>query len=351
MKEMFGTGTPAGKLKLENTFEQIKRDGHGKRYDCVIGVSGGTDSSFMLHLAKEQGLRPLAVHYDNTWNSAIATQNLHKVLKALDIDLATKVMHNKEIDDIHRSFLFADLAELEAPTDLGAAEYVYRAAAQHGVKYILEGHSFVTEGISPLGDNYFDGKFIQSVHAQYGRLPMKTYPLMTFANFMRWTVFSRIKKIRPFWYLDYSKENARAFLQSNFDWEYYGGHHLENRMSAFLHSVYLPGKFDRDCRNNTLAALAREGATTREQAWREYNLPPHVEENIVTYFVKRMGLSRGQFDDIMARPRRNWREFPSYKRRFELLRPLFYSLAKAELVPMSFYLKYCFPLPQTGGAR
>lgn len=348
MKELFGTGTERGKLTLENTIEQIKREGHGKRYDCVIGVSGGTDSSFMLHMAKQYGLRPLAVHYDNTWNSAIATQNLYKVLKALDIDLATHVMDNKEIDDIHRSFVLAGLPELEAPTDLGAAEYVYRAAANAGVKYILEGHSFVTEGISPLGNNYFDGKYIKSVHQQYGRLPMKTFPLMTFFNFMRWTLFSQIKKIRPFWYLDYSKEGAREFLQNEFDWQYYGGHHLENRMSAFFHSVYLPGKFGGDFRNNTLAALAREGVMSREDAWREYNLPPMVEEDIVNYFVKRMGFTMAQFEDLMAGPRRTWREFPTYKNRFERLRPLFYALAKAELVPMSFYLKYCFPTPVDG---
>lgn len=344
MKEMFGTGTEKGKITLENTIEAIKRDGRGKRYDCVIGVSGGTDSSYMLYMAKEYGLRPLAVHYDNTWNSAIATQNLYKVLRALDIDLATHVMDNKEIDDIHRSFVMADLPELEAPTDLGAAEYVYRAAAQNGVKYILEGHSFVTEGISPLGNNYFDGQYIKSVHRQFGLRPMRTYPLMTFARFMQWTVFGQIKKIRPFWYLDYSKEKARDFLQTNFDWEYYGGHHLENRMSAFFHSVYLPRKFGGDFRNNTLAARAREGAMTREEAWREYNLPPLVEEDIVNYFVKRMGFTLNEFNEIMSKTGRTWHEFPTYKKRFERLRPLFAMLAKAELVPMSFYLKYCFPV-------
>lgn len=344
MKEMFGTGKEKGKTTLENTIEAIKRDGRGKRYDCVIGVSGGTDSSYMLYMAKEYGLRPLAVHYDNTWNSAIATQNLYKVLRALDIDLATHVMDNKEIDDIHRSFVMADLPELEAPTDLGAAEYVYRAAAQNGVKYILEGHSFVTEGISPLGNNYFDGQYIKSVHRQFGLRPMRTYPLMTFARFMQWTVFGQIKKIRPFWYLDYSKEKARDFLQTNFDWEYYGGHHLENRMSAFFHSVYLPRKFGGDFRNNTLAARAREGAMTREEAWREYNLPPLVEEDIVNYFVKRMGFTLNEFNEIMSKTGRTWHEFPTYKKRFERLRPLFAMLAKAELVPMSFYLKYCFPV-------
>jgi hypothetical protein len=345
MKQMFGTGTKEGQQRLESIIGDIKRDGKGKKYDCVIGVSGGTDSSYMLWMAKEYGLRPLAVHYDNTWNSAIATQNLFKVLKALDIDLDTHVMNNREIDDIHKSFLLANVPELEAPTDLGASEYVYRAAAKAGVKYILEGHSFVTEGISPLGNNYFDGKYIKTIHDRFGSVPMKTYPLMTFSRFMYWTAFSRIKKVRPFWYLHYSKEDARRMLQDQFGWEYYGGHHLENRMSAFFHSVYLPQKFGGDFRNNTLSALAREGNMTRQEAWEEYSKPPLVEEAILEYFIKRMGLTASEFDAIMRGPKRVWREFPTYKKRFERLRPLFHMLAKAELVPMSFYLKYCFPTP------
>jgi N-acetyl sugar amidotransferase len=344
LKEQFGTGTEVGQKKLESTIDQIKRDGAGKRYDCVIGVSGGTDSSYMLYLAKEYGLRPLAVHYDNTWNSAIATQNIYIVLKALDIDLYTWVMDNKEIDDIHRSFLFANVSELEAPTDLGAAEVLYRAAHKFGVKYILEGHSFITEGISPLGHNYFDGKYIKSIHNQFGRKPMKTFPLMTFSRFMYWTVVAGIKKIRPFWYLDYSKEDARSFLENEYGWQYYGGHHLENRMTAFFHSVYFPQKFGGDARNLSLAALAREGKISREEAWRRYMLPPVIEDDIVNYFIKRMELKPDEYQAIMNGPRKSWQDYPTYKKRFERLRPLFAGLAKAELVPMSFYLKYCFPI-------
>ena len=341
--EEFGTGGPKGEAKLDETIAAIKRDGRGKLYDCVIGVSGGTDSSYMLHLAKEWGLRPLAVHYDNTWNSAVATQNIHKVLKALEVDLYTHVVDNKEADDIFRAFFLAGVPEMEASTDLALAETMYRAASKYKVGYVLEGHSFVTEGISPAGKNYFDGRYIREIHRRFGRRPMRTYPLMTFSHFMRWSVVERIKRVRPFWYIDYSKEKAREFLEREFGWEYYGGHHLENRMTAFMHAVYLPAKFDLDARNLTLASLARNGTVSREEAWRRYTGPRHIEEELVSYVRKRLDLSEQDYEEGMRAPPKRWQDYPTYKKRFERLRPLFAMLAKAELVPMSFYLKYCFP--------
>lgn len=343
LKQEFGTGTAAGESKLERIVDQIKAAGKGKPYDCVIGVSGGTDSSYMIYLAKEWGLRPLAVHYDNTWNSAIATENIRKVLNELNVDLYTHVVDNKESDDIFRSFFLAGVAEIEAPTDLALAEVMYRAAWKYGVRYVLEGHSFVTEGITPVGRNYFDGKYIQSIHRKFGRRRMASYPLMTFSHMLWWTTAARIRKIRPFWYLNYSKENARAFLEQRFGWSYYGGHHLENRMSAFLHSIYLPNKFSTDMRNNTLSALARNGNISREKAWEEYNTPPVIEDELLAYFKKRLELSDDDYERIMTTPPKSWWQFPTYKKRFERLRPLFRVLAKTNLVPMSFYLKYCFP--------
>ena len=340
----YGTGQPKGEAALETLVDTIKKEGRGKKYDCVVGVSGGTDSSYMIYLAKEWGLRPLAVHYDNTWNSAIATQNIHKVLDALNVDLFTWVVNNKEADDIFQSFFDAGVAELEASTDLAFAEVLQYAAFKYGIGTILEGHTFVNEGISPLGRNYFDGRYIREIHRRYGRLPMKTYPLMTFNRMIFWSAVARIRKVRPFWYIDYSKEDAREFLQREYGWEYYGGHHLENRMTAFFHSVYLPGKFGRDMRNNTLAALARQGKMTRQEAWNEYNAPRHIEEGLVAYFKKRLGLSDAEYEAAMAKEPRMWTEFPTYKGRFEALRPVFKQLAAKGLVPHSFYLKYCFPI-------
>jgi N-acetyl sugar amidotransferase len=343
LTEEYGTGGAAGKATLDAIIERIKKDGAGKQYDCVIGVSGGTDSSYMVYLARQWGLRPLAVHYDNTWNTAISTQNIRKVLSALDVDLHTHVVDNKESDDIFRAFFAAGVAEIDASTDLALAETLYRAASKYGVKYVLEGHSFITEGITPIGRNYFDGRYIQSIHRRFGKRLMKTYPLMTFSRFLWWACGARIRKIRPFWYIPYSKEEARRFLEDEYGWEYYGGHHLENRMTAFFHGIYAPQKFHSDFRNNTLSALVRNGKMSRLAALQEYATLPPIEPELLAYFKKRLGLSDAEYERVMRLAPRNWHEFPTYKKRFEFLRPLFYLLAKRNLVPMSFYLKYCLP--------
>ena len=344
LKKEYGTGDVRGESRFHEFVEQIRYAGKGKQYDCIVGVSGGTDSSYMVYLAKELGLRPLAVHYDNTWNSAVATQNIHKVLQSLNVDLYTHVVDNRESDDIFRAFFLSGVAEIEAATDLALAEVMYQAAWKYNVRYVLEGHSFVTEGITPVGRNYFDGKYIQSIHRMYGSRPLKTYPLMTFSRFLWWSSLVRIRKIRPFWYIDYSKEDARSFLESKFGWQYYGGHHLENRMTAFFHGIYMPQKFNTDFRNNTLSALVRAGKLSREDAWQQYNTPPKVEGELLPYFKKRLKLSDTEYDEVMKQPPRSWHEFPTYKKRFERMRPIFAGLARADLVPMSFYLKYCFPV-------
>lgn len=341
--EQYGTCRLKGEALFAAILDDIKRSGRGRTYDCIVGVSGGTDSSYLVHLAKEWGLRPLAVHYDNTWNSAIATMNIHKVLNKLSVDLYTHVVANKEADDIFRAFFFSGVAEIEAATDLGYAYLLRKVAAKYSIKYILEGHSFVEEGITPLGRNYFDGRYIQAIHQQFGRNRMETFPLMTFSRFLKSALFDQVKFIRPLWYLKYAKEEAKTFLSEKFGWRYYGGHHLENRMTAFYHSVYLPQKFGSDMRNNTLAAQVRNGSVSREAAWAEYNTPPHIEDELVSYFKKRLDLSDDIYKRVMNASPKNWTDYPNYKKRFERLRPLFSLLAKANLVPMSFYLKYCFP--------
>lgn len=341
----YQTGKEGGFNKIQEIVDQIKKDGRKKKYDCVIGVSGGTDSSYLVWWAVQQGLRPLAVHYDNTWNTSIATENIRKVLGKLNVDLYTHVCDNKEADDIFKAFFKAGVPEIEASTDLALAETLYRAAAKFRIKYVLEGHSFVEEGISPLGKNYFDGKYIKSIHKKYGKLPLKTYPLMTFSKFMQWTLFKRIKKIRPLWYISYNKDEAKRFLDKEFGWQYYGGHHLENRMTAFFHSVYCPQKFSIDYRNNTISATVRSGNKDREDAIQEYyHQDPYIEPKLLEYFKKRLELSEEEYAQIMSKKPKYWYEFPTYKKRFERLRPLFYLLSKADLVPKSFYLKYCFPV-------
>jgi N-acetyl sugar amidotransferase len=340
LADEFGTGKEKGKKIYKSILKQIKHDGRNKKYDCVIGVSGGTDSSFMLHQVKEWGLRPLAVHYDNTWNTAIASQNIKIMLEKLDIDLYTHVVDNEEADSIFKAFFHAGVPELDAPTDLALKEVLYRGASYAGVKYIFEGHSFMTEGVSSLGDIYMDGRYISSINKIFGTMKIKTYPLMTFSRFMYWLLVKRIKHIRPFWYLDYSKEDARALLEKEYGWKYYGGHHLENRLSAFNHTIWFPQKFQKDLRNLTLAAKARTGVMSREDALNEYAKPLKFETGLLDYFKKRLDISDSEFDEVLKMEPKSFKDFPTYKKLFEFLRPMFYLLYKANLVPKTFYIKY-----------
>jgi N-acetyl sugar amidotransferase len=343
LKIRYKTGTPEGeKLWLEIVNEIISA-GKNKKYDCIIGVSGGTDSSYMVAKAIDWGLRPLAVHYDNTWNSAIATENIRKVLGKLKVDLYTHVVDNKEADDIARSFFYANVPEIDGPTDLALAETLYRAAKKFNIKYILEGHSFIAEGVSPLGSAYIDGGYIKTIHKKYGRVKMKTFPNMTFFSFLKWTLFLRIRKVRPLWYIKYSKSDAQKYLEETFDWQYYGGHHLENRLTGYNHSVYFPQKFGIDQRNNSLSAQIRAGLISRDEALKIYSEPPYIEPELIGYFKKRLDLTDQEYLNIMQGERKYFYDYKTYKRRFERLKPLFFMLAKTNLVPMSFYLKYCFP--------
>ena len=340
LKEQYKTGTTEGEKKFFGIINQIKKKGKGKKYDCVVGVSGGTDSSYMLAKAVEWGLRPLAAHYDNTWNTATATENIRKVLGKLNVDLFTHVIDNKEADDIIKAFFKASVPDLDCATDIALAETLYRAANKYGIKYILEGHSFIAEGISPLSTLYMDGKYIKSVHKIFGEIPMKTFPNMEFWTFMKWVLFKRIKKVRPLWYIKYSKQEAQKYLEEEFGWQYYGGHHLENRITAFHHSYYNPIKFGIDNRNNSLSASVRAGLITREEALKQYSESPYMEPELFDYFKKRLGLNNEEFKKIMNLPNKTYRDYPTYKKHFERLRFLFYILAKANLVPMSFYIKY-----------
>ena len=332
-----------GQRRLEAFAAEIRQAGKRKKYDCVVGVSGGCDSSYTLYLAKQLGLRPLAVHFDNTWNSTTATENIRNVLKALDVDLYTLVVDNEEYDDIYRSFLEAGVIDIEAPTDIGLAATIYRAAAKFGVSYTLEGHSFRTEGISPLGWLYMDGKYIKSVHRRHGTVRMKTFPNMTLTKFLYWTSVKRIRKIRPLYYIDYHKEPAKALLERELGWKWYGGHHLENRFTAFYHSYFIPRRWALDFRVLGYAGLTRAGQMTRDEGLALLSQPPYLEPDLLQYVKKRLGYSDADFERVMTLPKRTFRDYETYKKTFERLKPLFRVLAERDLVPKTFYLKFTEP--------
>lgn len=344
MERQYPTGAD-GDRALRRIVERIRRAGRGKKYDCVVGVSGGCDSSFMLAKMVEFGLRPLAAHFDNTWNSPIATQNIYNVLDKLGVELFTHVVKNKEYDDIYRSFMLAGVKDVEAPTDIGLAATLYMAAEKHGIKYIIEGHSFRTEGIAPLGWIYMDGKYIESVHRRFGTRPMDSFPNLTLGKFLRWAAVRNIRRIRPLYYIDYHKDDAKRFLAAELNWEWYGGHHLENRFTAFWHTYFLPVRYGIDARQLGHAALVRSGQLSREDALAELASPPQADPEILGLVKKRLGFSDEEFDAVMRTPHHHYSEFPTYKKTFERLRPLFWLLYRLDRVPKSFYMKFTRPDP------
>jgi imidazoleglycerol phosphate synthase cyclase subunit len=336
---------PESLAALTNFAERIKREAkaNGSTYDCILGVSGGTDSSFLAHALVELGVKPLAVHFDNTWNTPIATGNIYAVLDKLGVDLETYVVDNTEYDDIYRSFMLAGVKDIEAPTDIGFMGVLYRAAEKHGIKHIVEGHSFRTEGVSPMGWLYMDGGYIEDVHRQYGRVPMKTFPNMAFNDFLRWSTWNAIERTRPLYWLDYRKEDVKLFLAESYGWKWYGGHHLDNRFTAFYHTYFLPKRWGINFRQIELSALVRSGQLERQTAIEQFLAPRQGDAEIIAMVKKRLGFSDDEFDSVMSLPNRDYREFATYKRRFERLRPLFWLLWKLNRVPKSFYEKFCKP--------
>ncbi|PIQ42567.1 MAG: LPS biosynthesis protein [Gammaproteobacteria bacterium CG11_big_fil_rev_8_21_14_0_20_46_22] len=334
-------GGEQGCETFQRLVNRIKHEGRDKPYDVIVGVSGGCDSSYMIHLSKEYGLRPLAVHFDNTWNSTTAVENIYNVLKKHNIDLWTHVVDNEEYDDLYKAILKAGVPDLEAPTDLALAATLNVAAEKYKIQYVFEGHSFKTEGLSPLGRLYMDAKYINDMHQRFGeKRRLETYPYLWLGRQLKWMLLNRLKKIRPLWYLDYNKDAAKAILTENYGWKWYGGHHLENRMTAFYHTYFSPRRFGLDHRVNGFSALVRSGQMAREEALAELDKPPACDRELVDMILKRWRLNEETFAELMVLPKKYYTDYKNYKRMFERMRPFFYLMAKFELVPWSFYLKY-----------
>ena len=330
---------------LQNIAKRIKHAGKGKKFDCIVGVSGGCDSSYLLYIAKElMGLRPLAVHFDNTWNTELSTQNMHNIVKKLNVPLEIYTVDAQEYDDIYKAFLKSGVADIESPTDIALASVLNRVADKHNVKYVLEGHNFRTEGISPLGWLYMDNRYIESVHAKFGTLPLITYPRMPLHTQLYW-MMRRIRKIRPLWYLSYNNEEIKQFLEKNFNWHWYGGHHLENKFTAFYHSYFMPRRYGIDTRLLGLSAMVRTGRMARDQALQEIKKPFHMEDGLIAYLKQRLDISSEELEIYLTQPRKTYRDFTTYKKTFERMRPFFWLMAKLNLIPYSFYIKYTKPDP------
>lgn len=336
---------PSSTAALEAFAERIKREAraNGSDYDCILGVSGGADSSYLAHTLVQLGVRPLAVHFDNTWNSPTATANIYAVLDKLGIDLETYVVDNVEYDDIYRAFMLAGVKDIEAPTDIGFMGTLYRAADRHKIKHVVEGASFRTEGVSPMGWLYMDGGYVADVHRRFGTVPMDTFPNMSLRDFVRWTALSGITRTRPLYWVDYHKETAKKFLTKTYGWKWYGGHHLENRFTAFYHTYFLPRRWGINFRQIEFSGLVRSGQMDRDAAIEQFAAPRQGDAEIIALVKKRLGFSDEEFDAVMTMPEHTYREFRTYKQRFEQLRPFFWALVKMNRIPLSFYEKFCKP--------
>ncbi|GAA4457319.1 N-acetyl sugar amidotransferase [Nibrella saemangeumensis] len=332
-----------GKSAWEQTVARIrKQKPAGSRYDCLIGVSGGTDSSYLLHIAREYGLNPLAVNLDNGWNSDIAVKNIKKVTTALNIDLETYVIDYEEIKDILRSYMFAGLPWIDAPTDLAIKSILYKLADQENLKYVLIGSDFRSEGKQPSEWTYTDLRQLKHVHGQFGRVKLKTYPTMTLWDFLYLGYGKKIRLVAPFNHLPYQKKNAQAILQELYAWEYYGGHHHENLFTKFAVAYWLPRKFNIDKRRITLSAQVLSGEITREEALAMISQPPYATDRMEAdkaYVIKKLDLSPAEFDAIWEGPNKTFLDYPSYyplmKRMLRLSAPVLKQLFAVK--PKIFY--------------
>jgi len=342
MEAEYPTGE-RGRAILEAKIKEIKEAGRGKAFDIIIGVSGGCDSTYMCKLAKEYGLRVLAAHFDNTWNSAIATQNIYTTLKKLDIELFTIVVNNEEYDEMLRAFLLSGTPDIDCPTDIGLAATMYMAAEKYGVKYQWDGHSFRTEGSAPLGFVYMDQMYIKSVLEQHSRsrkARFESYPTLWLSQQMKWWLFTRIQKVRPLYWVDYHKEKVKKELAETLGWKWYGGHHLENRYTAFLHTYYYPRRYGRDIRVIADSARVRSGQLSREEGLAILDEPLHADPQTVQMIQKRLGFNDRELEALVAAPHKTFRDYKTYKKTFETLRPFFFVLQKFDLISRSFYVKY-----------
>lgn len=305
-----------GKIDWASIVDKIKENGIKKRYDCIIGVSGGTDSSYLLHLAKnEYGLRPLAVNLDNGWSSDIAVQNIKKMTSALDIDLETYVIDYEEVKDLLRCYMFASLPWIDIPTDLAIKAVLFKVANREGIKFILRANDFRSEGTQPREWSYGDGKQLNYLHNKFGKVRLKTFPNYTLLHLFKYALIQKIKNYFPFYYLDYDKQSAQEFLKDNYGWEYYGGHHHENVFTKFAIGIWLPKKFNIDKRKITFSAQILSGAVKREDALLELNKPaiePELVEREIDYVLKKLDLNHKEYDRIMLEKNKYYYNYPSY---------------------------------------
>lgn len=301
---------------LSTVVNAIKRKGRGRPYDCVIGVSGGVDSTYTAWLVKQCGLQPLAVHLDNGWNSDVAVQNIANTLKALDIDLETCVLDWEEFRDIQRAFLLASVPDVDIPTDHAIIASLRRYAARYRIPTIVTGHNDRTESHLPAAwsRGHTDFGYIQAVHKQNGSRPLRSFPRISFSEYL-WMIHNGFGTIPLLNYVPYSRDEARATISRHLGWSPYGGKHHENIFTRWYQGMYLPEKFRFDKRRAHLSSLVSSGQATRSDALRLLTEPtydPFLQAQDQVYIAKKLGFNDMEFRAIVRAEPRQFSDYESY---------------------------------------
>jgi N-acetyl sugar amidotransferase len=299
------------KVKFEKTYSKdnlrklvsdIKRSGNGKDYDCVLGVSGGIDSSYLMYLTKKLGIRPLIVHCDNGWNSELAISNIQKIIESLNYDLITYVIEWEEFKELQRAYLKASVIDIEVLTDHAMMATLFKYASDFNIHYILDGQNFATEFTMPTGWNYskYDLINIKAIVDAHSAVPIRSFPVYgIMGNTGKFTNVSLLN------YIEYSKEKAIQTLSEKFGWRPYGAKHYESTFTKFYQGYILPAKFGIDKRRIHLSDLVRSGQMGRIDALKVLDKPPYdpMELEMDKQFVlKKLEFSEEEFSEIMAKP-------------------------------------------------
>jgi N-acetyl sugar amidotransferase len=283
------------------------------------------DSTYLAYLVKDLGLRPLAVHLDNGWNSELAVKNIERTLKALKIDLYTYVIDWHEFRDLQWAFLMASTPDSEIPTDHAIVATLFNVAVQQSVKYILLGTNVISESILPLkwGYGYKDLKYIRHIHRTFGKRPLKTYPYYSLIKYFYLLLWKRIEVISILDYVYYDKNEVMSLIQKKLGWVYYGGKHYESVYTRFFQAYILPTKFNIDKRRAHYSNLICSGQMTREAAIekvKECTYPKDRLEEDLQYAIKKFGVTAEQFQELMSLPPKTFLDYPNQYRTVERLK-------------------------------
>jgi N-acetyl sugar amidotransferase len=305
----------AREQRLNALVKEIKVSGKNKKYDCVIGVSGGVDSTFVAYKVKELGLRPLAVHLDNGWDSELSVKNIENTLRKLSIDLDTYVIDWEEFRDLQIAFLKASTPDSEIPSDHAILSSLAHTARKIGIGYMLHGGNIRTETHLPKAwsQGHTDWGYIKSIHKRFGKMKLKSYPHMNLWSYTGYKFTQHWLSILD--YLDYSKKDAMEIIGKELGWKYYGGKHYESIYTRFYQGYILPKKFGYDKRRVHFSSLICSGEMTRDEALKELKnetYPVDLQKEDRTYVIKKFGLNDNEFEAIMNLPKKSYWDYPSY---------------------------------------